>query len=371
MAAILAVALLRGQDVSLPACDKERRWVLVESRAAGAGSFVARDRDGGKALPAQSDGKVVRWLVPVIPAGVRKTYSVEKGSVERAPAMRIEEGPGGSLSVRAPDREVTRFYPAPQGLKHQKPCFYPLVAHGVNVLRGFPLEERPGEVKDHPHHTGVYHAFGEVNGREYWSRLPIENKKILRREAGPVYARITAENHWGDDLVEIQDVFILNAGDDAIMDWTITLTAAQGPVVFAKNLRMAKEGSFAVRVATGLTDADKKRQGREIMLDAIGNKGEAAIRAAQAPWVDYSGTVDGRKVGVAVMDHPSSFRHPTNWHVRAYGLFAANPWLVRGEHKLEKGASIGFKYRVYVHAGDAAAGKVAEVYSGFAAGKPE
>ena len=367
----VAFALLAGQDVSLPPCEKERRWVLAEAPVAGTGPFLARDKEGGKALPAQGDGRVVRWLIPVVPAGAKKGYAIEKGTAEKAVSLAIGEGPGGSFSVKAPDREITRFHPAPQGLKHLKPCFYPLVGGGVNVLRGYPIEERAGEVKDHPHHTGVYHAFGEVNGREYWSKLPIENKKILRKEAGPVYARFTAENQWGQDLVEVQDVFILNAGDDAIMDWTITLTAAEGPVVFARDKKMAKEGSFAVRVTTGLTDADKKKQGQDLMLDALGNRGEAAIRAAQAPWVDYSGTVDGKKVGVAVMDHPASFRYPTHWHVRAYGLFAANPWIIRGEHKIDKGGSVTFRYRVYVHSGDAAAGKVAEVYAGFAQAKTE
>jgi len=33
----------------------------------------------------------------------------------------------------------------------------------------------------------------------------------------------------------------------------------------------------------------------------------------------------GKTVGIAVFDHPSNPRHPTTWHVRDYGLFAANP----------------------------------------------
>ena len=36
--------------------------------------------------------------------------------------------------------------------------------------------------------------------------------------------------------------------------------------------------------------------------------------------------VEGKTVGVAILNHPDSFRFPTTWHVRTYGLFAANPF---------------------------------------------
>jgi hypothetical protein len=93
----------------------------------------------------------------------------------------------------------------------------------------------------------------------------------------------------------------------------------------------------------------------EIILDSKGNRGEKLARESGAPWVDYSGTVDGQKVGLAIMNHPSSFRYPSDWHVRAYGLFAANPWIIKGESTLQKGESLTLKWRAYVHGGDAAA----------------
>ncbi len=361
------VALLLAQDsvaVGVPAHDRERRYVLLEAKLPGSGPFRARDKDSGVVLPAQGDGACVRWLVPAIPAGAKRAYVVEKGEAAGATVLALSESEG-AVAIKAPDRELTRWYAA-AGTANKKPCFYPLNAHGVNVLRGYPLEDRAGEAKDHPHHTGIYHAFGEVNGREYWSKTNIENRKA-RKEAGPVFARILAENAWGADLVETQDVLVLNAGPDAVMDWTITLTAA-ADVVFGKDPKQAKEGSFAVRVCTELT---RKGDAPELMSDALGNKGEKAIRAATPSWVDYSGEVAGKKLGVAVMEHPTSFRAPTNWHVRAYGLFAANPWLVRGESKLAKGESITLRYRIYAHAGGPADGKVAEVYAGFVNAKTE
>lgn len=349
----------------VPAHEKDRRYVLAEIPLpiAVKAPVLVRDKETGKVLPSQADEAALRVLVGAIPAGAKKALVVESFEGDRAPGMALKDDPGGWISVRSSGREITRYYIGAPAAKHKKPFFYPLNAHGVNVLRDWPIGEgRPGEAKDHPHHTGMYHAFGEVNGKEYWSKTPIVPGKILRREAGPAYARIVAENAWGEDLLETHDVMVLDAGEDAVVDWTITLKAANGPVVFAKDLKMAKEGSFSLRVAAGLS---LKGDAPEMMSDAKGNKGEKAIRADAAPWVDYAGEVDQKKVGVSVMNHPSSFRYPTTWHVRAYGLFAANPWLIKGENTLPKGESLLLRYRVYVHEGNAVQGKVADVFEGY------
>ena len=95
----------------------------------------------------------------------------------------------------------------------------------------------------------------------------------------------------------------------------------------------------------------------------------------RAEWCDYFGPVDGKTVGIAIFDHPGNPRHPTWWHVRDYGLFAANPF---GLHDFEKkpaqagnmtiaaGKSVTFRYRIYLHEGDDKQAKVAERYQEYA-----
>ena len=47
----------------------------------------------------------------------------------------------------------------------KKPVLYPLITdHGITVTRGYPLEPRPGERVDHPHHAGLWLNYGDVNG---------------------------------------------------------------------------------------------------------------------------------------------------------------------------------------------------------------
>ncbi len=368
MRALLALLWLfpvatAGTSVTVAPHGQDRRWVLAEASVKSSGPIHVVDEKGNE-VPSQADGGIVSWLVSSVAANQKPRFEVREGP-SKLPSMSLADGPDGSISIKGPDREITRFYPS-AGTANKKPCFYPLMAGGVNVLRSYPLEDREGENKDHPHHTGIYHALGDVNGTEYWSKTAITHKKIVKKEAGPAFARIVAENHWGEDLVETWDVKVLNTGADAVVDFSITLRAANKPVVFAKNLKMAKEGSFGVRVATGLTS---KGDAPDMLTDSKGNKGEKEIRADTAPWVHYSGTVDGKKVGVSVMNHPSSFRYPTTWHVRAYGLFAANPWIIKGENTLAQGESLALGYRVYAHGGEAAAGRPADVFAAFANAK--
>src|SRR5918992_3671337 len=53
--------------------------------------------------------------------------------------------------------------------KLQKPVLYPIrSARGALVTRGYPLDPRPGERTDHPHHIGHWFNFGDVNGFDFW-----------------------------------------------------------------------------------------------------------------------------------------------------------------------------------------------------------
>jgi hypothetical protein len=105
---------------------------------------------------------------------------------------------------------------------------------------------------------------------------------------------------------------------------------------------------------------------------------DGATWGKRAKWVDYYGPADGKQVGMAIFDHPSNPRHPTWWHVRDYGLFAANPFGVHdfekkpageGDMKVPAGQSVTWRYRFYLHEGDEKAGKVAEAYEAYAASK--
>ena len=114
----------------------------------------------------------------------------------------------------------------------------------------------------------------------------------------------------------------------------------------------------------------KGKVGRGHIVNSLGVT-DGDTWGKRASWCDYYGLVDGKTIGVAIFDHPANPRHPTWWHVRDYGLFAANPFGVHdfeskppqtGAMAIPAGKSLTFRYRVYIHFGDEKAGRVAERY---------
>jgi hypothetical protein len=85
--------------------------------------------------------------------------------------------------------------------------------------------------------------------------------------------------------------------------------------------------------------------------------------------------VNGGDVTVAIFDHPSNHGHPTYWHARGYGLFAANPIGQQGYDPkqppatltLEPGKSVTFRHRILVRDARLDAGQLKEEYSKFTA----
>ncbi|MAV34050.1 MAG: hypothetical protein CMJ59_01205 [Planctomycetaceae bacterium] len=257
-----------------------------------------------------------------------------------------------------------------------KPVLFPLIGPGGHELtRRYPLQDAlETERSDHIHHRSFWFTHGDVNGIDFWGESD-KSGHILHREflkvRGGETALISTRNDWVDTagVTHCSDVRTLTFGADTVRRWIdfdITITGAR-EVKFGDT----KEGSFGIRLA-GTMKVDAKPGGKIINSEGQTDKG-AWGKAAK--WVDYVGPVDGNTVGVAILNHPSSFRFPTHWHVRTYGLFAANPFglhhfygdnSVDAGHTLKKGESFSLHYRVLLHHGDTGQGKVAEAYAEYA-----
>ncbi len=254
----------------------------------------------------------------------------------------------------------------------RQPAVFPLIGPtGLAHTRSYPIGERlKFESEDHPHHRSLWFAHGDVNGLDFWHgkesgpRCTIEHREFLSDQpAGTVVTR----NDWmaGDARV-CRDQRTLEFGAEEKRRWvdfTIDLFASDGDLRFGDT----KEGTFAVRVAGSMKVNDP---GKGHIVNSLGSKDKAAW-GEPAPWVAYHGPVEGKTVGIAIFSHPNNFRHPCRWHVRTYGLFAANPFgesdfdpadLKQGAVTVPRGERLRLRYRVVLYAGDAKEADIASTY---------
>lgn len=261
-----------------------------------------------------------------------------------------------------------------------KPILWPLIGPtGKEMTRQYPMREAgKTERADHPHHRSFWFDHGDVNGVSYWhegkNTGTIEHRKFTKLEEGD-QAVIESVSDWVDPSGKTvcQSVTTLSFGADADARWIdmdITVKAGKEEVKFGDT----KEGSMGVRVA-GSMKVDAKQGGKIVTSEGRTDKDAWGTAAA---WVDYHGPVEDETLGVTIMNHPSSFRFPTYWHVRTYGLFAANPFGLHdfkgskdadGSHTLKPGESFTLRYRVLLHKGDEKQADVAAAYQQYVKAK--
>ncbi|HEU0139944.1 MAG TPA: PmoA family protein [Bryobacteraceae bacterium] len=287
---------------------------------------------------------------------------------------------GDRVAISISGKPYADFFLAPDG---NKPYVYPLrTASGIIVTRRFPIEKVEGETTDHPHHRGMFFSHGDVNGLNFWATEPGSKsarkasmvlKAVLEANSGEKSGTIKAVFEGLDPkgkpiLRETRDLIFYSHPVLRIIDFGIAIEALE-KLVFGDT----KEGTFGIRLATPLSEAKTGR-----MVNAEGRETEKNVWGKRSPWVDYYGQLEGQTVGVAILDHPANPRHPTYWHSRAYGLFAANPFGIRdftgdktqdGSMTFEPGQSVRFRYRVIIHPGDVKAANIAKAYKEYAASK--
>jgi Methane oxygenase PmoA len=289
-----------------------------------------------------------------------------------------------------------------------KPVLYPLrSATGTIVTRGYPLEPRPGERVDHPHHVGMWFNYGNVNDFDFWNNstaikredAPKMGNIILRRivstKSGKNEGELVVESDWitgRNQLVLKEHTRFVFRGDakSRSVDRITALQAQNENVVFYDD----KEGLLGIRVTRALeapsdkpevfTDAGGHATSvakmdnagvNGVYLTSEGKKGDAAW-GTRGNWCILTGKVGDDPVTIAILDHPKNPGHPTYWHARGYGLFAANPLAPKiftdgkapaMNFTLEANQGVTFRYRVLILSEIATAADAESAYKSFAA----
>jgi hypothetical protein len=298
----------------------------------------------------------------------------------------VKDPKAQKINVLAGDKLFTSFL-YPDTL--EKPVLYPVfTSNGTDVTRGFPLNTKPGDPTDHPHHIGIWFNYENVNGLDFWNNsyaIPKEKKnaygwiktdRILETKGGQkgvLSYHANWKNQQNETLLEETTRFeFRQVGHKRIIDRTTTLKANM-----VVNFKDAKDGMLGIRLAHALqipTDKDQKftddkgnvtivKGGTDNIpngnyITSEGITGDSAW-STRARWCKVYGKMRNDSVSVVIIDHPKNPNYPTFWHARGYGLFAANPLgekiFTNGKTEknltLKKGESVTFRYRIVIDEG--------------------
>jgi len=338
-------------------------------------------------------------------AVVTSFVSADAGSSDRISVTVNEEG--GRVDIAINGQPFTSYI-WPESLA--KPVLYPLrTARGTIITRGYPLEPRPGERVDHPHHVGMWLNYENVNGIDFWNNSEaikpqdapkmgtIRHRSIVLARGGPGEGALEVDADWltysKKVLLQEHTRFVFRGGPDfRSVDRITTLRATDEKVIFAD----AKDGMLGLRVVRALEMPSDKAEvftdagGRATTVAKLDNsgvngvyltsearKGEAAW-GTRGRWCNLSGKIGNEPVTISIFDHPSNPGFPTYWHARGYGLFAANPL---GEKIFSNGKqelsltlaphqSVTFRYRILISSEIASPEGTEAAYKAFVAAYP-
>ncbi len=216
---------------------------------------------------------------------------------------------------------------------------------------------------NHVHHHGVWSAWThtEFQGRQpdFWNMGDLKGRvEFVALDAnwsGSVHAGLRARHRFVDltaqpPVTALHETWTVTAyvtPADARGTWHFDLTSAQRCAA-ATPLRLPeyRYGGIGLRgnpAWNGPTNAQ--------FLTANGESDRLKGHATRARWCDLSGLVDGRRVGIAVLGHPSNYRFPEPMRIHPDEPFFNFAPQQAGDMEIKPGETYTTRYRFVVHDG--------------------
>jgi len=203
---------------------------------------------------------------------------------------------------------------------------------GIQATRNHPPEA--DDPKDHAtYHPGIFLAFGDISGHDYWRlKAKVEHEMFVEQPVGgPGKGTFAVRNYYmstdGKDRIcaEVAKYTILVRPSGYLLVWNSTFSSETGSFTFGDQ----EELGLGIRVNTKIS----VQYGQGHITNAEGLKDGKEVWGKASNWVDYSGPIGDKYIGMAIMPDPANFRR--SWfHARDYGFNAANPF---GRHAMTKG----------------------------------
>jgi len=234
-------------------------------------------------------------------------------------------------------------------IEEKYPFFFPVNGPATG---GSVTSMRNGE---YPHHSSLFFGCDRVNGGNYWQE-GLERGQII--SLGPKIVEqgarlvITDACDWkrpgADSPIRDTRKITITAPSKELwqIDFEVTVETLMDVEILKTNHSL-----FSARTAY---DISVKNGG--VMINAEGDRGEAATFGKPSAWVDFYGKRANTTEGIAIMQHPSNVAYPAPWFTRDYGFISPTPmyWPPNNAESISirKGEKITLRYRTLIHAGN-------------------
>ena len=292
----------------------------------------------GKLMSAQQVADMTAWLMTRKIIGDRKGFSFR----DNADSISIHFGRQRIASYLKDHPRLTR-----------RALVNVTTPGGIPITRRFP----PQQGEDHPMmHPGIWMSFGDLDGNDYWrlkARVVFDGFVEPPSGTQKIGRFAVRNNYLSEDEQRVvcveQTMYEFQKVPQGIMvRLDATYQSNEQDFYFGDQ----EESGLAVRVPSPI----RVNGGNGTILNSRGQKNEKEIWGNQARWFDYSGTIDGRHVGLLVVPSPDNVR-PSWLHSRDYGVVVANPFPKQPKERKEPyvrtfvkaGETFRLSYIVLIH----------------------
>lgn len=252
--------------------------------------------------------------------GITPICVAQKKKKSKEPVVSFEQKPGKLFISVGGQPFATYVY---EDAVITRPHFSDInTSCGIQATRNNPPQE--GDPKDHAtFHPGLWLSFGDINGHDYWRlKAKVEHEMFVDQpEGGAGKGTFTVRNYYmttdGKErvLAELVKYTVVVRPSGTMLLINSSYSSESGDFTFGDQ----EEMGLGVRMNTKLT----VQYGKGHITNAEGMKDGKGTWGKASNWIDYSGPIDDKYAGVALMPDPSNYR--SSWyHSRDYGLVAAN-----------------------------------------------
>ena len=203
-------------------------------------------------------------------------------------------------------------------------------------------------------------SFGWIDGNDYWrltSKVKHEGffgEPVGGRGEASFETRDRYLSADGNETVCIQETHyhFRHVNEGILLEWDAKFYNDDRDFVFGDQ----EESGLAIRIASPL----RVQGGNGQIVNNRGEENGAGTWGKEFEWINYSGEIDGKLVGLLVVPHPDNPR--TSWsHSRDYGALVSNPFPKQPKERREpyvtttvkKGERFRLRYSVLIHEVDA------------------